>query len=179
MPRRWCGRRRRRAAVELINHAVTSLRAIRVGGTFSEQADRLRSASMPIWATWCSPERGSWATKAAWRIWTRSTVVSTSLATHPPKGRRRCWRTALPDPAIRCLAGVATVRRADVRRARAARAAAAAADLARASRRTRCWALRSVRHAARLQPRSPGSCGRDDIAFRPRRARGSPQLQPT
>ena len=42
------------SAVELINHAVTSLRAIRVGGTFSEQADRL-NPSMPIWATWCSP----------------------------------------------------------------------------------------------------------------------------
>ena len=31
------------SAVELINHAVTSLRAIRVGGTFAEQADRLES----------------------------------------------------------------------------------------------------------------------------------------
>lgn len=42
------------SAVELINHAVTSLRAIRVGGAFAEQADRL-NPSMPIWATWCSP----------------------------------------------------------------------------------------------------------------------------
>lgn len=29
------------SAVDLINHAVTSLRAIRVGGEFAEQADRL------------------------------------------------------------------------------------------------------------------------------------------
>lgn len=42
------------SAVELINHAVTSLRAIRVGGTFAEQAIGL-NPSMPIWATWCSP----------------------------------------------------------------------------------------------------------------------------
>ena len=36
------------SAVELINHAVTSLRAIRVGGTFSEQADRLESINADL-----------------------------------------------------------------------------------------------------------------------------------
>ena len=34
--------------MELINHAVTSLRAIRVGGTFSEQADRLESINADL-----------------------------------------------------------------------------------------------------------------------------------
>mgnify|MGYP002543843417 CR=1 FL=1 len=36
------------SAVELINHAVTSLRAIRVGGTFAEQADRLESINADL-----------------------------------------------------------------------------------------------------------------------------------
>lgn len=36
------------SAVELISHAVTSLRAIRVGGTFSEQADRLESINADL-----------------------------------------------------------------------------------------------------------------------------------
>ncbi len=36
------------SAVELINHAVTSLRAIRVGGAFAEQADRLESINADL-----------------------------------------------------------------------------------------------------------------------------------
>lgn len=36
------------SAVDLINHAVTSLRAIRVGGEFAEQADRLESINADL-----------------------------------------------------------------------------------------------------------------------------------
>ena len=147
------------SAVELINHAVTSLRAIRVGGTFSEQADRLESNNADLGDVVFA----AWRDKAAFDL--------EDLDASPEKvAELESERQTLYDAALAA---------ADV--LSAARVAAAADLGARVTEELGSLAMLGASLEVRVTPRDKaddplGPYGRDDIAFLFTPFEGSPQL---
>ncbi len=187
------------SAVELINHAVTSLRAIRVGGTFSEQADRLESINADLGDVVFALSQELGDEGSVEDSWTRSTAVSTSLATSPVGGappwptcslggtrRRSIWRIGMPRrkkvaelESERQTLYDAALAAADV--LSAARVAAAADLGARVTEELGSLAMLGASLEVRVTPRDKaddplGPYGRDDIAFLFTPFEGSPQL---
>ena len=148
------------SAVELINHAVTSLRAIRVGGTFSEQADRLESINADL---------GDVVFALSQELGDEGSVED--LDASPEKvAELESERQTLYDAALAA---------ADV--LSAARVAAAADLGARVTEELGSLAMLGASLEVRVTPRDKaddplGPYGRDDIAFLFTPFEGSPQL---
>ncbi|MEE4089576.1 DNA repair protein RecN [Bifidobacterium longum subsp. infantis] len=185
------------SAVELINHAVTSLRAIRVGGTFAEQADRLESINADLGDVVfaLSQELGD---EGSVEDLDQITAVSTSLATSPVGGPTLAdvlaWRDkaafdledldASPEKVAELESERQTLYDAALAAADVLSAArvAAAADLgARVTEELGSLAMLGASLEVRVTPRDKaddplGPYGRDDIAFLFTPFEGSPQL---
>ena len=148
------------SAVELINHAVTSLRAIRVGGTFSEQADRLESINADL---------GDVVFALSQELGDEGSVED--LDASPEKvAELESERQTQYDAALAA---------ADV--LSAARVAAAADLGARVTEELGSLAMLGASLEVRVTPRDKaddplGPYGRDDIAFLFTPFEGSPQL---
>ena len=145
------------SAVELINHAVTSLRAIRVGGTFSEQADRLESINADL---------GDVVFALSQELGDEGSVEDLDQINgriHELGDLARRWGPTLADVLS------------------AARVAAAADLGARVTEELGSLAMLGASLEVRVTPRDKaddplGPYGRDDIAFLFTPFEGSPQL---
>ena len=169
------------SAVELINHAVTSLRAIRVGGTFAEQADRLESINADL---------GDVVFALSQELGDEGSVEDLDQINgriHELGDLTRRWGPTLADVlAWRDKAAFdledlydAALAAADV--LSAARVAAAADLGARVTEELGSLAMLGASLEVRVTPRDKaddplGPYGRDDIAFLFTPFEGSPQL---